>query len=222
MGALSAPGFVTGLPFERRIVEATARRLQIEAVAVRAAGNDPAAAGRLATQLAAAGVDRLISFGLCGALAPGLEAGDLVVAETVLCLGQPPLDLAPLFRPTALALRTGRLVSVDVPVTTPAAKAALARRSGAIAVDVESYAIAAAAQAAGIGCIVARVVADEAADGIPAAALAGLGPDGGVQPLRVIAALGRRPGELGPLVKLARRTRRARATLGRVVPLLLA
>ncbi|MEK9679603.1 MAG: hypothetical protein VW169_14620, partial [Rhodospirillaceae bacterium] len=61
------------------------------------AGIGAEAADRAARDLIAAGCERLISFGLAGALSPGLKAGDVVLADRVVdpvgtVVGEPPTD----------------------------------------------------------------------------------------------------------------------------------
>jgi hypothetical protein len=91
---------------------------------------------------------RLVGFGLAGALAPGLEPGQIVTAERVvdewgrvLWEGEPvPLDGA---------IRGVVCAASDV-VDDPASRRALAERTGAVAVDLESGALAASGRLAGV------------------------------------------------------------------------
>jgi nucleoside phosphorylase len=91
---------------------------------------------------------RLVGFGLAGALVPGLEPGALVTAERVvdewgrvLWEGEPvPLDGA---------IRGVVCAASDV-VDDPASRRALAERTGAVAVDLESGALAASGRLTGV------------------------------------------------------------------------
>ncbi|HET7044525.1 MAG TPA: hypothetical protein VFI37_06710 [Gaiellaceae bacterium] len=96
----------------------------------------------------------VVIAGLCGAVDPSLEPGDLVVASEVRGDGAAiacATDLA-----AVLGARVGPITSVDR-VAGPAVKRAL-RSSGALAVDMESYWLARAA--AGRPVMVVRAVAD--------------------------------------------------------------
>jgi adenosylhomocysteine nucleosidase len=98
---------------------------------------------------------------------------------------------------------------------TPSRKAALNRQSGAIAVDLESHLVAEAAAAAGLPFAALRAVADPAERALPPAALIGLDATGHPALGRILLSLARQPAQLPALLRLARDTRRALATLRR-------
>jgi adenosylhomocysteine nucleosidase len=83
-------------------------------------------------------------------------------------------------------------------------------------VDMESHVVAAVAAAAGLPFLVIRAIADPAGRALPAAALAGLSPDGGTRPWTVLLALARSPGQLIALIRLAGDSAAGIAALGRV------
>ena len=99
-------------------------------------------------------------------------------------------------------------------MSTPAAKALLFASFGALAVDMESGAVAEACVRAGKPFAVLRAIADPAGRGIPALAMRGLGPEGETRPLAVAAGLLRRPGDLPALIRLGRDSQAALAALG--------
>jgi len=163
-----------------------------------------------------AGVDGVVSFGVAGGLAPGLDAGDVVVPDAILDGEQRlPVDArwAQALRQALAGCTTGLLAGVDAPVTTVAAKAALHRAHGAAVVDMESHLTARVAHARGIPFAACRVVLDGATRAVPAAAVAGMADDGRSDVLAVLAALAKSPQELGPLLRLARDAATARAAL---------
>src|SRR5439155_907009 len=88
----------------------------------------------------------VVSAGVCGALAPDLAEGDLVVPETVVARAGAWYATAEV----AGLRRAGTLVTVDEVVATPAAKARLWVEAGAFACDMESAVILEWARARGI------------------------------------------------------------------------
>jgi len=152
----------------------------------------------LAARLDAAPVARLVvSAGVCGALAPELAVGALVVPEAV---------LAPDGRrqPTALAgglRRHGTLLTTERVLEDAAAKSRLWLSTGALAVDMESAAILAWAAARGVPGMVVRGVSDPAGRGVPAD-LARVVGDGRVRPLRAVGAMLARPRALADAMAL--------------------
>jgi adenosylhomocysteine nucleosidase len=97
------------------------------------------------------------SAGFAGGLDPALRVGDLVHDPS----------LSTLHLPEDLPCRTGRIVSVERPIETPGEKAALWRAADALAVDMESKALAAACQRAEVPLLVLRAISDCAADALP-------------------------------------------------------
>ena len=210
----SSPGIVAivGLKFEARII----------------AGPSVRAVSRGATEagLLDAGVietDRaIISFGVCGGLAPGLPAGSCVVASCILdgtrVWSTDSAWSAHLLRsiPGAVA---APILGVDDPIIEVAEKGRLYRRHGAAAVDTESHVAASIASLHGLPFAAVRVVVDDARCKLLSVALAGRQTDGSISAKAVFRALLESPGELAPLILLAVRANFARATLMRLRPL---
>jgi hypothetical protein len=115
----------------------------------------------------------VLSCGFAGALDPSLAAGDLVLATQVQGPGGDDLVGPEAPRRTAVAalgdLRSvqGKVVCTQSIVATVAEKRALAA-SGAIAVDMESYSVARAAQEAGIPWLSVRAIVDPLECPLPA------------------------------------------------------
>jgi adenosylhomocysteine nucleosidase len=212
---------VTGLAAEARIL----RRLGLAAVAT---SGDPARIEAACARLLAEGAACLLSFGIAGALAPALAPGALIVprrvvteagarfaadpaARDALCRKLAALGLAPI---------GADLLGRAAIAMTAAEKSALHRRTGAVAVDLESHVAAAAAARAGRPFLVLRAIADPAAFAVPQAAARGLDAEGRAAVLPVLRALLDRPGEIAALVRLAAHTRAALATLARAAPAL--
>jgi adenosylhomocysteine nucleosidase len=107
----------------------------------------------------------------------------------------------------------GALLSLAQPLTTPATKAQARARTGAVAVDMESFAIASVAIEQGVEFAVARVVVDTAADSLPRSVLQATDRRGAVNYASLAAGLIRRPADLPGLLRLARRYRVALRSL---------
>lgn len=144
----------------------------------------------------------VVSAGACGALAPELTAGALVVPDTVLGAdgGRYPTDQVPTL------LRAGTLLTVAEVVATPAAKARLWMETGALAVDMESAMIVAWARARGLAAAVVRGVSDTAAEALPPDLAAVVAPGGRVRAGQALRAALARPRAIADAVTLKRGT----------------
>ncbi|MGH7356150.1 MAG: hypothetical protein ACRELS_16425 [Candidatus Rokuibacteriota bacterium] len=142
--------------------------------------------------------DLCVSAGACGALAPELSVGELVVPQVVIGPDSRRWPAAPL-RGLAGA---GALLSVAEVVESAAQKSRLWLETGACAVDMESAAILAWAGGRGVPAAVVRGVSDDATRGIPAPLAAAVGDDGRVRPLRAVTAALSRASALGDLMAL--------------------
>jgi len=125
-------GIVTGLAAEARL----ARPLGL----VRAGGGLPAGAQAAAEWLVSQGVDGLLSFGLAGGLDPALRAGTIVLAAGVREDGRLTTT------DPALSARFGQadgvLLAGSAVLAAACEKAALFAATGALAIDLESGAVA--------------------------------------------------------------------------------
>lgn len=124
------------------------------------------------------GCRSIISFGIAGALAPGLRPGDLLVASAVIDRQTiRPTDAA--WSDRLLKMIPGSsyvpILGVDAPIVDPGSKRELHRTVGAAAVDMESHVVARLAQDHRLAFAALRVVIDPAHRPIPDAAVAGIG-----------------------------------------------
>jgi hypothetical protein len=153
----------------------------------------------------------LISFGVAGALDDAYPVGCAVVGRRVSAPGG--AGWACDFEATKILLdRFGveagvEVAAVDAVIADVATKQSLHLR-GAV-VDMESHLAARAAVTHGLPLAVLRVISDSAQHGMPAAAVAGLGADGGVDVGAVLRALARDPAQLPDLLRMARDSGRA-------------
>jgi adenosylhomocysteine nucleosidase len=158
----------------------------------------------------------LVSFGIAGALDPGLRPGDVILTDAVIgdaetWRGGMQPRLGELAR--RIGAHEGPVFGASGLLATPGDKARAWQETGAAAVDLESAAVARAAAAAGIRFAVLRAVADPAERGLPPAALLPLTLGGRPRLGPVFYSVLRRPGQIPGLVGLARETRRALAAL---------
>jgi hypothetical protein len=144
----------------------------------------------------------LVSFGIAGALAPSLKAGDIVLSTEVVDDDRNWLSserLRPQLSELALEIGAfeGPVLGARTALATEAHKRRAWQQTGAIAVDLESVVVARAAAALGIPFVVLRAIADPAGrDGRPAIG-------------QVLASVMRRPRQLPTLLGVAREARQA-------------
>jgi adenosylhomocysteine nucleosidase len=180
-------------------------------------GGDP---GRTAAliETAVAGATCIVSFGIAGALAPGLRPGSVVVSGEVVT-EERRWQVEPGFRARISALAReigaaeGAVYGADAIVATSSSKARAWARTGALVADLESAVVARAANAEGIPFLVVRAVADPASRDLPHAAQIPLGIDGKPEIRRIFAAMLRRPHQIAELIRLRRETRLALSAL---------
>lgn len=137
----------------------------------------------------AAPASLVISAGVCGALAPDLVEGDLVVPEVVVSSRAVRHATAVLPR----LRRAGTLVTVDRVVGTAEMKARLWVETGALACDMESAPILEWAAARGLAAAAVRGVSDTASRGVSPDLAAVVEPDGRVRTTRAIRVVLSRP-----------------------------
>jgi len=160
----------------------------------------------------------LVSFGIAGALKPGLKTGDIVLSTEVID------EARRWITGESLRIRLRKLVdeigAIEGPVlgaqmvlATEADKRRAWQETGAIAVDLESVVVARAGAALGIPFLVLRAIADPATRALPPAALVPLSAEGKPQLGQVLASVMRRPQQLPSLFGVAREARQALAAL---------
>jgi hypothetical protein len=160
----------------------------------------------------------VVSAGLCGALAPELGVATLVVPEAVLGARGERVSTAEVLPGSR---REGTLVTVDEVAATPAARAQLRAATGAVAADMESSVILAAAARRGWPGLVLRVVSDDAQTTLPPALLRLVDPDGRLRVGAAVKTLLTRPALLPRALELRRASRRGLRVVAEVLrPLL--
>lgn len=185
---------------------------------LRVCGIGPERARITAEAAMSAGAQALVSCGMAGGLDPALRAGAVVLADAVIDLGSGDRRETHTLWRGALQTRlpharVGALLSVATAVTDTAEKVRLYAEQGAVAVDMESAAIAAVATRHDVPFVAVRSIVDAADIALPRAAAGALDPSGNPRPMRLALALLRRPAELPALVRLAACNRLAEAAL---------
>ena len=204
---------------------AEARCLRGLGVGVACSGGSTERARSEAERLVAEGAAALVSFGLAGGLAPELRAGDLLLPEIVRSAGSGSWPVDPIWRErvharlAALEPKAGAVVGSERVVATASDKRALFEAVGALAVDMESHAVAAVATEAGIPFLVLRALVDPADQVVPQAAREALRPDGAIRIRATFGGIIRQPGELLAIFRLGRDAAAALRALRRAVRL---
>lgn len=215
-GGIVRVGVIAALDWEAGVFSARAQAAT--ELLIECTGPGPAAAAAGAQRAIDRGAQALISWGSAGALddvGPGaivLPAGVVDDQQHRYATDARLADLLARALSDVASVHRADLISVDSPVTSASAKRRLAEASRAIAVDMESGAIAGIAARAGLPLGVIRVIVDGPGQCVPACAIAGM--DGAsTRPGRVLAGLLKSPGEMPDLLALALAARRARRTL---------
>lgn len=177
--------------------------------------------------LIAQGVKGLIVAGVSGGLHPGLRSGDLIIAESVREYGEgnrqhtwkTDAAYAKLAHSTLIAERipvyAGTIVTTPQPVLTVQGKNSLYEQSQALAVDMESAAVARAAGEAKLPFAALRVVCDTSDQTLPPDLVECLGESGQIRLPILLQKLARRPTLIADLIELQRAFAAARTALRR-------
>jgi len=145
----------------------------------------------------------VVSAGFSGALQPGLQLGDIVVATATSDPngGVLEIDLQMPADP-AQGLHVGRLLTIDHVARSIAEKTALGADTGALAVDMETHALAQVCRELRVPFLAVRVISDDLTSELPPEAEGLLGGTGVVRLGAAAAALWKRPAALGELWQL--------------------
>jgi adenosylhomocysteine nucleosidase len=209
-------GAVVGFRGEARCL----RGLDVE---IACSGGSSERARSEAERLVAEGAAALVSFGLAGGLAPGLRPGDLLLPHLVRSTGSASWSVDPVWREQVQArlaaggvrAQAGAVAGSDRILATAADKRMLFEATGALAVDMESHAVAAIARDAGVPFLVLRALADPFDQTVPQVAREALRPDGRIRIRATYGGLLRQPGQLIELFSLARQSALALGALRR-------
>ena len=224
---MNVVGIVAALAAEARALSAPVwRRKTLSSVSdgtlISVSGIGAAAAAGAAQGLVTAGATALASWGMAGGLDPTLSAGTVFLPSHVISRDGTGFTTASDWRERlACAIASlrpvtrGTLLTSSGAIEAVAGKAAAFRETGALAVDMESHAIAEVAATHGLPFIAVRVIVDTAHDGLPTAVVSA-SRSGRVHIWRLMGALALAPTDLSALVRLAVRYRAASRSLAQV------
>ena len=202
---------VVGLPFEARLAD------DVCAQVICGAGGQNLEASL--THSITSECQGLISLGVAGGLLPTLAPGTCVVGSEILW-GSDRLQTDASWSRSLLAAIphsiSGKIVGVPRPIAYVDAKHILHKRTGALAVDMESHIVASVAAANGLRFVAIRVIADPANHSLPRVALGAMRPNGTVNIAQMILSLVTNPRDLFSLAQTARDAFSARVALGHI------
>lgn len=144
----------------------------------------------------------IVHPGFCGGLDPALKPYDVILPSELVSPEREPVNIpiGPDLLPQGIV--TGRLLTLDRIVRTAEEKRSWHERTGAVAVDMESYAVAELCRSMNLRWIGLRVVTDAADEELPPEILTISGPTGAFRLGATIGALWNRPSAVKDLLKL--------------------
>ena len=177
------------------------------------------AAGRLLQNDAEA----LVSWGSAGGLIPELLPGTLILPQKVLAANGAVYSADREWHERLckrleahIDFHKGTLVESLAVLTSSTEKTALFKRTGAVAVDMESAAVAAVAHGSGVPFVAIRAIVDPAGTIIPKSVLSAIDEFGQLRFFRFLKELLRRPMDLFALIRLGHNFRVADLSLASV------
>jgi len=189
-------------------------------IALAYSGAGPINARAASELLILQGATRLISWGCAAALSETLKPGDLVLADTLIDaegahIGTHPswLELTQSLLPNSLKTHSGSLAESRSIVATGKHKKQLHTQTGAVALDMESIAIAKAAWQNTLPFLAIRAIADPADMDLPDAISHSLNDEGDVVLRKLLSFIALHPAELPGLIKLGLHFNAAKKTL---------
>ena len=193
---------------------------------LKVSGMGPRRAAMASRTLLEKGATALLSWGSAGGLSRELSPGSLILPKTVIASDQSVYHVETSWHQRLcnrlkghIDFHTEPLAESATVVCAPGEKAVLFQRTGAIGVDMESAAVAIAAQEAQVPFMVVRAVADSADTTVPESSLNAVDEFGRLSGLKLIQGLAAHPGELFALARIARNYHAAQRTLAMVARL---
>ena len=210
----------------RGLATATGGASRVESVV---AGIGARQAVEAADRLIRAGAAGLVSWGYAGGLDPRLAGGSLLLPRRIRLASRESLTVDGDWHAylsgalaTDVQLFADELLQTDQMIVRAEDKRALFVRTGSAAVDMESGALAALAKELDVPFVAVRAVVDSSFLTVPRAATMATTESGETRLRALLGALLRNPGELSPVIRLARAARQADHALRCAAPHLIA
>ena len=157
----------------------------------------------------------VLSVGFSGALQPHLKVGDLVVANAIVDRQGKGLSVPVQMQSSpADGLYVGKFLNAEQIIRTTADKQQLGETTGAIAVDMESLAVARVCSQRQVRFMSVRVISDDLKKDLPPEVLSIFGSTGYLRAGAVLSALWKRPSSWSDLWQLREQSVQAAARLG--------
>lgn len=156
--------------------------------------------------------DWILSCGFSGGLSPAVKVGHIVLANSIVDEHghEVAIDVA---APGDRTVHCGRLLTTDAMVRTVEQKRALAEKHGALAVDLESFAVAQVCRDAGRLFMAIRSISDDLSADLPPEVFAVLGSSGTVRVGATLGAVWKRPGSVKEMWRLREQAQAAAESL---------
>lgn len=192
-------------------------------------GAGPNNAQRSAEQLLDRGVRRLISWGCAAGLKESMRPGDITLPNCIVDANGNVIQVSTSWHSHAarllqgasgLPIKIGTLIESKCLIAESSEKIRVHSETGAIALDMESAAIAKVAQRQKADFIAIRAVADPVTMSLPNSVSQALTDQGDIQLDKLFRSLARRPWEIPSLIQLGRNFHRAKKALTQVSALL--
>ena len=223
---------ITALPVEARCL--SSRKLAIgqtifltNNLMLHVAGMGSRRARSAALHVIGLGASAVVSWGTAGGLDPQVSVGSLVLPDQIIDQQQRVFPVDSSWRDqyhaslgAVASVSRGALLQVDEIITAVAGKRQLFARCQAVAIDMESAAIAAVAQEQGARFIAVRGIVDAADSVVPEWLSQSLSAAGEIRPWALMSRLCRRPLRVFELIQLARAFSAAKSTLQKAAKLI--
>ena len=191
-----------------------------DAIVLAYSGTGESNARTAAELLIAQGATQLISWGCAAALSPALKPGDLILAESLIDADGKELGICPDWHSyatnllsTTQKIHTGSLAESKSIVASGSDKKRLYEQTGAIALDMESIAIAKVAQQNKLAFLAIRAIADPADMNLPKAIQHSLNNEGVIDLTKLLLFIALHPSEIPLLIRLGLHFNAAKNTL---------
>lgn len=221
-------GIITALPAEANCLTQYAFQTQmISAISdntlVLISGIGAQNAAFAAQKLINEGVTTLVSWGTAGSLSENLQPGDIVLPESVQLSHDQIYRVDQNWRQQLIKQITpeinphgGSLLHSNEVITTAEQKSQLHDDTEAVAVDMESGAVAQIADQRGLPFLIIRSIVDSSTESIPTTAINSIDEFGQTKPIALMTNLIKKPGDIPKLIRLGKHFRLARKSLQQV------